>query len=103
MGVVTLRDIVGPAFDVRCGDPAVNMISDLSMEAVLAAAVEANSPMILQTSVKTVRTTRSHALFRLRAQGTVLVASSRPCCAPSSAHFSGTLSSTTTGRRSCRQ
>ncbi|WP_104125900.1 class II fructose-bisphosphate aldolase [Cryobacterium sp. Y57] len=103
MGVVSLRDIVGPAFDARYGVPAVYIFNDLSMEAVLAAAVEANSPMILQTSVKTVRTIRSHALFRLRAQGTVLVASSRPCCAPSSAHFSGTLSSTIMRRRSCQQ
>ena len=49
MGVVTLRDIVGPAFDARYGVPAVNIVNDLSMEAVLAAAVAASSPMILQT------------------------------------------------------
>lgn len=63
MGVVPLKDILSPAFDARYGVPAVNIFNDLTMEAVLAAAVEANSPVILQTSVKTVRTIRSHVLF----------------------------------------
>jgi len=35
--------------------PAINVVNDLTMEAVLAAAVELRSPMIVQTSVKTVR------------------------------------------------
>ncbi|KFF60738.1 ketose-bisphosphate aldolase [Cryobacterium sp. MLB-32] len=63
MGVVPLKDIVGPAFEARYGVPAINIFNDLTMEAVLAAAVEANSPIILQTSVKTVRTIGSRVLF----------------------------------------
>ena len=63
MGVVPLKDIVEPAFAARYGVPAINIFNDLTMEAVLAAAVESNSPMILQTSVKTVRTIGSRVLF----------------------------------------
>ena len=63
MGVVPLKDIVGPALEGRYGVPAVNIFNDLTMEAVLAAAVEARSPMILQTSVKTVRSIGTRVLF----------------------------------------
>ncbi|MCB5274773.1 D-tagatose-1,6-bisphosphate aldolase subunit GatY [Arthrobacter sp. SO5] len=63
MGVVPLKDIVDPAFHARYGVPAINIFNDLSMEAVLAAAEEANSPVILQTSVKTVRSIGSRQLF----------------------------------------
>ncbi|MDD1475447.1 class II fructose-bisphosphate aldolase [Arthrobacter sp. H16F315] len=63
MGVVPLKDIVDPAFRERYGVPAINIFNDLTMEAVLAAAEEANSPVILQTSVKTVRSIGSRQLF----------------------------------------
>ncbi|MBC7724254.1 MAG: class II fructose-bisphosphate aldolase [Burkholderiaceae bacterium] len=63
MGVVALKDIVDPAFEARYGVPAINVFNDLTMEAVLAAAEEANSPVILQTSVKTVRSISSRVLF----------------------------------------
>lgn len=63
MGVVPLKDIVDPALDGRYGVPAVNIFNDLTMEAVLAAAVQARSPMILQTSVKTVRSIGTRVLF----------------------------------------
>lgn len=63
MGVVPLKEILDPAFEARYGVPAVNIFNDLSMEAVLAGAVEANSPVILQTSVKTVRSIGSRVLF----------------------------------------
>ncbi|MET3812310.1 class II fructose-bisphosphate aldolase [Arthrobacter sp. UYEF3] len=63
MGVVPLKDIVDPAFAARYGVPAINIFNDLTMEAVLAAAEEANSPVILQTSVKTVRSIGSRQLF----------------------------------------
>lgn len=63
MGVVPLKDIVDPAFRDRYGVPAINIFNDLTMEGVLAGAVEANSPVILQTSVKTVRTIGSRVLF----------------------------------------
>jgi fructose-bisphosphate aldolase class II len=63
MGVVPLKDIVDPAFQARYGVPAINIFNDLTIEAVLAAAEEANSPVILQTSVKTVRSIGSRQLF----------------------------------------
>jgi fructose-bisphosphate aldolase class II len=53
--VAPLRDTLDRALADRYGVPAFNIINDLSIEAVLAAAVEENSPVILQTSVKTVR------------------------------------------------
>ena len=54
MAVHTLSDILAPAFEQRYGVPAINIVNDLTMENVLAGAVEARSPVILQTSVKTV-------------------------------------------------
>ncbi|MCC9206481.1 class II fructose-bisphosphate aldolase [Arthrobacter sp. zg-Y769] len=63
MGVVPLKDTVDPAFRERYGVPAINIFNDLTMEGVLAGAVEANSPVILQTSVKTVRSIGSRVLF----------------------------------------
>lgn len=63
MGVVPLKDIVDPAFAARYGVPAINIFNDLTMEAVLAGAVDCNSPVILQTSVKTVRSIGSRVLF----------------------------------------
>lgn len=56
MSVVPLRDILDRAFRERYGVPAINIFNDLTLEAVLAGAVRANSPLIVQTSVKTVRT-----------------------------------------------
>jgi ketose-bisphosphate aldolase len=53
--VVPLKDIVDRAFAERYGVPAINIVNDLTLEAVLAAAVQERSPLIVQTSVKTVR------------------------------------------------
>jgi fructose-bisphosphate aldolase class II len=55
MGVVSLGEIVKPAFEERYGVPAINIFNDLTLEAVLAGAVKAKSPIIVQTSVKTVK------------------------------------------------
>lgn len=55
MGVVALSEITTPAFEQRYGVPAINIFNDLTLEGVLAGAVQARSPMIVQTSVKTVR------------------------------------------------
>ena len=63
MGVVPLKEIVDPAFRERYGVPAINIFNDLTLEGVLAGAVEADSPVILQTSVKTVRSIGSRVLF----------------------------------------
>jgi fructose-bisphosphate aldolase class II len=62
MPVVTLKDIVEPAMRKRYGVPAINVFNDLSLEAVLAAAVAEHSPVIVQTSVKTVRSVGAAAL-----------------------------------------
>jgi ketose-bisphosphate aldolase len=55
MGVVSLNEITTPAFELRYGVPAINILNDLTLEGVLAGAVQARSPIIVQTSVKTVR------------------------------------------------
>ena len=55
MPVVPLKEIVDRAFDERYGVAAFNVFNDLTLEAVLAAAVEQRAPVIVQTSVKTVR------------------------------------------------
>jgi fructose-bisphosphate aldolase, class II len=53
--VVSMKEILDRAFAERYGVAAFNILDDLSIEAVLAAAVEERAPVILQTSVKTVR------------------------------------------------
>jgi fructose-bisphosphate aldolase, class II len=53
--VVSMKQILDHAFTTRYGVAAFNIINDLSIEAVLAAASEERAPVILQTSVKTVR------------------------------------------------
>jgi len=55
MPVVSLKDIVDRSFSERYGVPAINVFNDLTLEAVLAGAVQAASPVIVQTSVKTVK------------------------------------------------
>lgn len=65
MPVVSLKEIVDRAFDGRYGVPAVNVVNDLTLEAVLAGAVEAHSPLIVQTSVKTVKSMTSKVLYSL--------------------------------------
>jgi ketose-bisphosphate aldolase len=63
--VVSLKEIVDRAFAERYGVAAINVVNDLSMEAVLAAAVEQRSPVIVQTSVKTVRSVGLDLLFAM--------------------------------------
>ena len=65
MPVVSLKEIVDRAFTERYGVAAINVVNDLSMEAVLAAAVEQRSPVIVQTSVKTVRSVGLDLLFAM--------------------------------------
>lgn len=55
MPVQSLKEIVDRSFAERYGVPAINVFNDLTLEAVLAGAVAASSPVIVQTSVKTVR------------------------------------------------
>jgi ketose-bisphosphate aldolase len=65
MPVVPLKQIVDRAFAERYGVPAINVVNDLTMEAVLAAAVRERSPVIIQTSVKTVRSIGIDLLFAM--------------------------------------
>ncbi|MFB8351159.1 class II fructose-bisphosphate aldolase [Streptomyces niveus] len=63
MGVTPLTEILAEPFDERYAVPAINVFNDLTLEAVLAAAVENASPLIVQTSVKTVRSVGSDVLY----------------------------------------
>ena len=65
MPVVPLKDILDRAFAQRYGVAAINVVNDLTLEAVLAAAVEQRSPVIIQTSVKTVRSIGADLLFAM--------------------------------------
>lgn len=63
MPVVSLQETLSRAFADRYGVPAFNVVNDLTIEAVLDAAVAERSPVILQTSVKTVRQYGRDRLF----------------------------------------
>ena len=65
MPVVPLKEIVDRAFAERYGVAAINVVNDLTMDAVLAAAVEQRAPVIIQTSVKTVRSIGIDLLFAM--------------------------------------
>lgn len=62
MPVASLSDILDGAFAQRYGVPAINIFNDLTMEGVLAGASEARSPVIVQTSVKTVKSIGAETL-----------------------------------------
>lgn len=55
MPVVPMQKILSDAFQKRYGVGAFNIVNDLTMDAVLAAAEETRSPVIVQVSVKTVK------------------------------------------------
>ena len=55
MPVVPLKEILDRAFAERYGVAAFNILNDLTVEAIVEAATEERAPVILQTSVKTVR------------------------------------------------
>lgn len=65
MPVVPLREILDRALAERYGVAAINIVNDLTMDAVLAAAVERRSPLIVQTSVKTVRSIGLSVLYSM--------------------------------------
>jgi fructose-bisphosphate aldolase class II len=52
MPIVPTREILGRAFAERYGVAAINVINDLTMQAVLDAAEELGAPVIIQTSPK---------------------------------------------------
>jgi fructose-bisphosphate aldolase class II len=55
--VVPTQEILKRAFDERYGVAAINVVNDLTMDAVLAAAEELRAPVIVQTSPKHVEIT----------------------------------------------
>jgi ketose-bisphosphate aldolase len=55
MPVVPMQQILKDAFHARYGVGAFNIVNDLTMDAVLSAAQETRSPVIVQVSVKTVK------------------------------------------------
>ncbi len=63
MPIVSLKDILDRAFKERYGVAAFNIVNDLTLEAVLAAAVDLRAPVIVQTSVKTVKSIGRDVLF----------------------------------------
>lgn len=65
MPVVPTKEILDRALAGRYGVGAFNVVDDLSTEAVLTAAAEENAPVILQTSVKTVRQYGRARLFAI--------------------------------------
>jgi len=54
MSIVSMPEILGAAFKERYGVAAFNIVDDVTMSGILAAAVEARSPVIIEVSVKTV-------------------------------------------------
>jgi fructose-bisphosphate aldolase class II len=63
--VVPTQEIIQRAFSDRYGVAAINVVNDLTMEAVLAAAEELRSPLIVQTSVKTVESIGEDVLYAM--------------------------------------
>ena len=65
MPVVPIREILDPAFAERYGVAAINVVDDLTLDAVLAAATELESPLIVQTSLKTVKSIGAKPLYSM--------------------------------------
>jgi fructose-bisphosphate aldolase class II len=63
MPIAPLRDILDPAFDQRYGVAAFNVVDDVSLQAVIDAASELEAPLIVQTSVKTVKSIGANVLY----------------------------------------
>lgn len=55
MTIVTLPEIMGPAFAQRYGVAAFNAVDDITMDGLIRAAEASRSPLIVQISVKTVQ------------------------------------------------
>jgi fructose-bisphosphate aldolase, class II len=58
-----MKEILDRAFTERYGVAAFNILNDLTIEAIFAAAVEEQAPVIIQTSVKTIRQYGRDQLF----------------------------------------
>jgi fructose-bisphosphate aldolase, class II len=60
-----MKEILDRAFTERYGVAAFNILNDLTIEAVLAGAVEEKAPVIMPGSVKTVRQYGRGQLFAI--------------------------------------
>jgi len=63
--VVPTQEIIDRAFEGRYGVAAINVVNDLTMEAVLAAAEDLRAPVLVQTSVKTVKSIGADVLMAM--------------------------------------
>jgi fructose-bisphosphate aldolase, class II len=63
--VVSMKEILDRAFTERYGVAAFNILNDLTIEAIFAAAEEEHAPVIIQTSVKTVHQYGRDQLFAI--------------------------------------
>ena len=70
MPVVPTQEILRRAVAERYGVAAINVINDLTMEAVLAAAEDLQAPLIVQTSVKHVQMTGVDVMYAMWTQMT---------------------------------
>jgi ketose-bisphosphate aldolase len=71
MTIVPARQIMDRAFEEGYGVAAFNFFNDLTLEAMLAAATELESPLIVQTSLKTVKAygaKQIYGMFRAMAE-----------------------------------
>lgn len=65
MSIVATKAILDDAFKKRYGVAAFNVVNDLTLEAVIAAATELKAPLIVQTSVKTVKSIGLEPLYAM--------------------------------------
>jgi fructose-bisphosphate aldolase class II len=65
MPIASLKQVLDPAFEERYGVAAINVVDDLSLSAVIAAATELEAPLIVQTSLKTVKSIGAPVLSEL--------------------------------------
>jgi ketose-bisphosphate aldolase len=65
MAVVPTREILDQAFADRYGVAAINIVDDLTLEAVLAAATDLDAPLLVQTSLKTVKSIGADPLYSM--------------------------------------
>jgi fructose-bisphosphate aldolase class II len=65
MPIVPTQEILQRAFRGRYGVAAINIVNDLTLEAVLVAAEELRAPLIVQTSVKTVKMEGADVLYAM--------------------------------------
>ena len=65
MPVVPTRELLKRAFKERYAVAAINVVNDLTMDAVLSAAEELKAPVIVQTSVKHVEMTGINVMYAM--------------------------------------